>query len=104
MEGKFKTWQKCLEMFTFLLISLSGIYNIICCEEDNGIVIMLFFTAVLLFVIFHTIALFPATWRMSDTEKKKIKDLMQYQEKYTCIVVIVNVVLSIFMTFLIWII
>ena len=102
MEGKFKTWQKCLEMFTFLLILLSGIYNIICCDEDNGIVIMLFFTAVLLFVIFHTIALFPATWRMSDEEKKKIKNITRYQENYTNIIVIANVVLSIFMLFLIW--
>lgn len=102
MEGKFKTWQKCSELITFLIVLLSGIYNIICGEEDKGIVIMLFFTAVLLFVIFHTIALFPATWRMSDKEKKKIKDITGYQEKYTSIVVIMNVVLSIFMLVLIW--
>ena len=45
-------------------------------------------------------ALFPATWRMTDREKEKISDLKRYQEKYTSIFVIVNLVLSIFMAWL----
>lgn len=102
MEGKFKTWHKILELFTFLLILVSSIYNGVCRDADKGIVITLSFVSILLFVILHVAALFPATWRMADKQKEKIKDLMRYQENYTSIFVIVNMVLSIFMVFLIW--
>lgn len=37
---------------------------------------------------------------MTDREKEKISDLKRYQEKYTSIFVIVNLVLSIFMAWL----
>ena len=102
MEGKFKTWHKILELFTFLLILVSSIYNGIYRDADKGIVITLSFVSILLFVILLVAALFPATWRMTDKQKEKIKDLMRYQENYTSIFVIVNMVLSIFMSFLIW--
>ena len=36
---------------------------------------------------------------MTDREKEKISDLKRYQEKYTSIFVIVNLVLSIFYGF-----
>lgn len=101
MEGKFKTWEKWLELFAFLLILLSGIYKGICYDGDIGIVVILSFVAILLFVIFLAVALFPATWRMTDKEKKKIKDLSQYQENYTRVFVMVNMVLSILMCILI---
>ena len=45
-------------------------------------------------------AIREATWRMTDREKEKISDLKRYQEKYTSIFVIVNLVLSIFMAWL----
>ena len=67
---------------------------------DMGVVITLSFVAILLFIIFSIAALFPATWRMTDREKEKISDLKRYQEKYTSIFVIVNLVLSIFMAWL----
>lgn len=38
---------------------------------------------------------------MTDREKEKIRDLKRYQDKYTSIFVIVNVVLSTFMVLLI---
>ena len=61
---------------------------------------MKWFKRILLFIIFSIAALFPATWRMTDREKEKISDLKRYQEKYTSIFVIVNLVLSIFMALL----
>lgn len=101
MEGKFTTWEKYLELGTFLIILIAGVYKGIHCDGDIGIVIMLSFTAVLLFSIFSVAAFFPATWRMTDKQKKKIEDLTQYQGKYRRVLVIVNVVLSFFMIFLI---
>ena len=104
MEGKFKNWQKWLELLIFLLILVSSIYKGICCDGDVGIVVILSFVTFLLFAIISMAALFPATWRMTDKEKERISDLTQYQEKYTSIFVIVNAVLSLFMVLLIWVI
>ena len=70
-------------------------------DGDMGVVIILSFVAILLFTIISIAALFPATWRMTDREKEKIRDLKRYQDKYTSIFVIVNVVLSTFMVLLI---
>ena len=100
MEGKFNIWQKCLEIVCFVLILASSIYKGFFCDGDMGVVITLSFVAILLFIIFSIAALFPATWRMTDREKAKISDLKRYQEKYTSIFVIVNLVLSIFMALL----
>ena len=88
MEGKFNIWQKCLEIVCFVLILASSIYKGLFCDGDMGVVITLSFVAILLFIIFSIAALFP------------ISDLKRYQEKYTSIFVIVNLVLSIFMALL----
>ena len=85
MEGKFNIWQKCLEIVCFVLILASSIYKGLFCDGDMGVVITLSFVAILLFIIFSIAALFPAK---------------RYQEKYTSIFVIVNLVLSIFMALL----
>ena len=79
MEGKFNIWQKCLEIVCFVLILASSIYKGLFCDGDMGVVITLSFVE----------------------EKEKISDLKRYQEKYTSIFVIVNLVLSIFMALLI---
>ena len=79
----------------------SSIYKGLYCDGDMGVVIILSFVAILLFTIISIAALFPATWRMTDREKEKIRDLKRYQDKYTSIFVIVNVVLSTFMVLLI---
>ena len=101
MEGKFNNWHKCLEVACFVLILTSSIFKGFFCDGDMGIVITLSFVAILLFIIISIAALFPATWRMTVREKEKISDLKRYQEKYTSIFVIVNVVLSVFMSLLI---
>ena len=101
MEGKFNNWHKCLEVACFVLILTSSIYKGLYCDGDMGVVIILSFVAILLFTIISIAALFPATWRMTDREKEKIRDLKRYQDKYTSIFVIVNVVLSTFMVLLI---
>lgn len=101
MEGKFNIWQKCLEIVCFVLILASSTYKGLFCDGDMGIVITLSFVAILLFIIISIGALFPSTWRITVREKEKISDLKRYQEKYTSIFIIVNVVLSVFMSLLI---
>ncbi len=102
MEGKLKTWQKWMEGISAFLFLGMGIYKGICCEGDRGVLITLLFVAILLYVIISIAALFPATWRMTDKQKEKIKDLTRYQEVYTSIFVIINFGLSILMSFFIW--
>lgn len=104
MTGRFTNWQKRLQLIVFVLIVVSSIYRINSCNGDKGIAIMLSFSAFLSFAILLVVAIFPATWRMTDKKKKKIKDLKRYQETYTSVFVILNAILSIIMIFLMWII
>lgn len=101
MEGKFNNWHKCIEITCFVLILASSLYKGLFCDGDMGVVITLSFVAILLFIIISVAALFPATWKMTNREKSKISDLKRYQEKYTSVFVIVNLVLSIFMVLII---
>lgn len=101
MEGKFSKWETCLEAVVFLLLLVTGTYRIAGHEGDAGAVVMLLFTGILLFIVLTVAAFFPATWRMTEKQKEKIKDPARYQEKYRRGMVIVNVVLSLGMAALI---
>lgn len=101
MEGKFTTWEKWVELCGFLILVLSGIYKGVCGGGDAGILITLLFVAVLVFVVLSVAALFPATWRMTDKQKEKLKDIGRYQENYTKVFVIINFVLCVIMGFFI---
>ena len=103
MEGKYKKWQKLLLTATFLIIMVSAVYRCIMYQGDKGAIIMLSFVALLFFGVFYVAALFPATWRMPDRKKAKIKDPVKYQENYTTVFVIVNVVLCAAMVLFIWV-
>lgn len=92
--SKFNKWQKCAELLIFLLVLLTGIFKISHPNGDAGVAVILFFVSLLVFLILSCAALFPATWRMTDEEKRKIPDLQKYQEKYTGIFVIVNAIIS----------
>lgn len=92
--AKFNKWQKCVEFLMLLIILLTGIYKISHPKGDVGVAVILIFVSLLVFLILSCAALFPATWRMTDEEKRKIPDLQKYQEKYTGIFVIVNAIIS----------
>ena len=92
--AKFNKWQKCVEFLIFLIVLLAGIYKISHPKGDAGVVVILLFVSLLVFLILSCAALFPATWRMTDEEKNRISDLSKYQERYTGIFVIVNAVIS----------
>ena len=103
MEGKYKKWQKYLLLLVFQIILASAICRCIMYEGDRGVIIMLSFVALLFFGVLCVAALFPATWRMPEKSKAKIKDPAKYQENYTTVFVIVNVVLSAAMILFIWV-
>lgn len=103
MEGKYKKWQKLLLTAMFLIIVASAVCRCIMYKGDRGAIIMLSFVALLFFGVLCVAALFPATWRMPEKSKAKIKDPAKYQENYTTVFVIVNVVLSAAMIMFIWV-
>ena len=103
MEGKYKKWQKLLLTAVFLIIVASAVCRCIMYKGDRGAIIMLSFVALLFFGVLCVAALFPATWRMPEKSKAKIKDPAKYQENYTTVFVIVNVVLSAAMIMFIWV-
>ena len=103
MEGKFTSWQRIVLIITFLVIVISGAIRLLNHAVDPGAVIVLLFVAMLLYVILCVAALFPATWRMTDKEKKKILYKDRYQKKYAGVCVVANALLSSIMIFLIWI-
>lgn len=102
MEGKYKKWQKLLLTAVFLIIVASAVCRCIMYKGDRGVIIMLSFVALLFFGVLCVAALFPATWRMPEKSKAKIKDPVKHQENYTTVFVIVNVVLSAAMILFIW--
>ena len=102
MEGKYKKWQKLLLTAMFLIIVASAVCRCIMYKGDRGAIIMISFVALLFFGVLCVAALFPATWRMPEKSKAKIKDPVKYQENYTTVFVIVNVVLSAAMILFIW--
>ena len=93
MTGKLKTWEKIVEIISLLLIVVAGIYKAVSGDVDGGLLGVLIFIGIMLFVIFLVGALFPETWRMTKRQKEKIDDEVKYQEKYTKSFVIVNLIL-----------
>ena len=79
-----------------------GIYKVVFGNGDAGVTIMLITVAIVLFFVLCVAALFPSTWRMTDKEKEKITDMARYQENYTTVFVIINMILSLVMVLLIW--
>ena len=103
MEGKFTGWQRIVLVITFLTIVISGAIRLLNHATESGVVIVLLFVALILYVILCVAALFPATWRMTNKENEKILNKDQFQKKYASIFVVVNALLSGIMIFLIWI-
>ena len=102
MEGKFKLWQKVILAVTFIAILFTSIYKGFAGKEDIGAVIMMSFATLLFFGVLCVSALFPATWRMREKYKSKIKDPVRFQEIYTASFVILDVVISTFFIVMMW--
>ena len=80
MTGKLKTWEKIVEIISLLLIVAAGIFKAVSGDVDGGLLGVLIFIGIMLFVIFLVAALFPATWRMTKRQKEKIDDEAKYQD------------------------
>ena len=87
--------EKIFEYMAIILIIGSIVIKALIGVNDIGILVTLSFVAILLYVIFLVCAFFPADWRMTEKQKKKIKDISIYQAKYRKIFVVINFLFSI---------
>lgn len=101
MTAKMSFTEKLLEASAFILLILTFMIKYMVGVQDTGTFVILAFTGILLFVIFLVCAFFPADWRMTEKQKKKIKDLNAYQNKYRKILVGINFIFSILICLLI---
>lgn len=82
-----------------LAIILSGvvlilmiIVKIIVGYNDMGILVTLSLLGIMMWIIFWVCAFFPADWRMTQNQRKKIDDKYKYQRNYRKIMISVDVV------------
>lgn len=101
MEGKFTKLEKNLLGMAFYCIVLATIQRVFMGVEDVGVLVIMAFTAALVYVILLVAALFPADWRMTEKQKSKIADKEKYQATYRRVLVWVNLVAGIFFALLI---
>ncbi len=101
MEGKMTGTEKVLEGLAFGLLVISIVIRCLLGVSDTGVLVVLAFTGILLYVIFWVCAFFPADWRMTDARREKIKDMDAYQTKYRRILVGVNLAFSVVISILI---
>lgn len=63
--------------------------------NDAGTLVILAFIGGMVWLIFLVCAFFPADWRMTENQKKKISDMVQYQNNYRKVLIVIDVVIAI---------
>lgn len=90
MKGKFTGQEKAILAVGFFFLLISMVVRGILGVQDRGILVILGFTAILLWLILFVCSLFPASWRMTEKQKAKIKDMEKYQSRYQKVFVFVD--------------
>ena len=98
---KMTFWEKILDVIALLIILFSIVVRCLWGVKDTGVLVILAFMGILLYIIFLVGSCFPAHWRMTDKQKAKIKDMKIYQEKYRKIFVLFTFALAVFSAILI---
>ncbi len=95
MEGKMSKSEKIIELLAFVVFMISVIIKSILGTKDAGVLVMLAFLGVLVYVILFVCAFFPADWRMTEKQKEKIENKEAHQAMYRKICVICNMLFMI---------
>lgn len=90
-----KKIDKILIIISALIIVASIIIRAITGANDVGILVMLSFAAIMVWVIFLVCSFFPADWRMTKKQKDKIKDMGKYQANYQTILILIDTLAAI---------
>ena len=101
MVGKMTKSEKILTCLSFALLVVAIIVESLIGTTDAGILVILSFTGILVWLIILFCAFFPAEWRMTEKQKSKIKNHTEYQNKYRKIIIGIDIVIAILFSILI---
>lgn len=93
MTGQYTKKEKITLLLTLLFIMGSIIIRVILGINDMEGTVLLGVVNILAYIIFMVAGLFPADWRLTDSQKAKIKDKEKYQDRYRLIIVIFTFIL-----------
>lgn len=96
MEGKFTFAEKVILLVTLITMIFTVIIKMLTGVNDPKTVIAYGIIGLIIYVILLVAALFPATWRMTDSQKSEIYNVDQYQDRYRLLIVLLNLIVCIF--------
>lgn len=101
MVGKMTGTEKLLAGLSFALLLIAIVAKCFIGTADMGVFVMLAFTGILVWLIFFVCAFFPADWRMTEKQKRKVENLTEYQNKYRKVMIGLDFVVSVLLSILI---
>ncbi len=101
MVGKMTRNEKILASISFAILVIAIMGRCLMGTSDTGVLVMLSFTGILVWLIVLFCAFFPAEWRMTEKQKRKIENHTEYQNKYRKIFIGIDVVIAILFSILI---
>ena len=101
MVGKMTKNEKILAVLSFILLIAAIAVRSILSTAEGGVLVILAFTGILVWLIFLECAFFPEDWRMTAKQKSKIANMEEYQNKYRKIMIGLDVLISILFAILI---
>lgn len=101
MVGKMTLTEKILASLSFAVLVVAIIVRCFIGTGDTGILVMLAFTGILVWLIILVCAFFPAEWRMTEKQKSKIENHTEYQNKYRKIIIGIDFIIAILFSILI---
>lgn len=95
MTEKMTKTEKIFEIIAFCILVGSIVLKTFIGYNDVGTLVILSFVGALVWLIFLGCAFFPADWRMTENQKKKISDMVQYQNSYHKVLIVIDVIIAV---------
>lgn len=95
MIGKMTKNEKILASLSFILLIAAIAVKSILGTADTGVLVILAFAGILVWVILLVCAFFPADWRMTVKQKSKIANMVEYQNIYRKVMIGLDVFVAI---------
>ena len=95
MEGKMTKIEKIMAICSLLILITAIIVRGVIGVNDSGVLVILSFAGLLMWVIFLICAFIPSEWRMTEKQKAKILNRVEYQNKYRRTLIIIDAILAV---------
>ena len=95
MEGKMTKIEKIMAICSLLILITAIIVRGVIGVNDSGVLVILSFAGLHNWVIFLICTFFPSEWRMTEKQKAKILNRVEYQNKYRRTLIIIDAILAV---------